>query len=91
MTLDDENRRGDEARRILQEPLLVEAFDEIEKELTQAWMQSPARDAEGREKTWLMVKLLHRVHGHLESVMANGQMAKATLLDRAKRIGRRTS
>lgn len=91
MTLEEEKRRGDEARRILDEPLLAEAFQEIEKELTQAWMESPARDAEGREKTWLMLKLLHKVRGSLESMVSNGTMAKATLLDRARKIGRTTS
>ncbi len=91
MTLDEEKRRGDEAQRLLEEPLLIEAFKTIEQELTQAWMESPARDAQGREKTWLMLKLLHKVRGNLESMVANGTMAKASILERAKRIGRTIS
>lgn len=91
MTLEQEKRRGEDAKRLLEEPLLVEAFEHIKQELTQAWTESPARDVEGREKTWLMLKLLGRVRGHLESVMANGTMAKATLLERARKIGRTTS
>jgi hypothetical protein len=75
--------RGERARQLLEEPLLLEAFDLIEKEYVQQWQTSPARDAEGRESLYLMLKLLQRVRGHLQSTMESGVIEKATLAQRA--------
>lgn len=75
--------RGERARQLLEEPLIVEAFALIEKEYTQAWLDSPARDVEGREKLFLSIKNLQKVKGHLLQVMERGAFAKATLAQRA--------
>lgn len=89
MSPEQEAQRGQDAKRLLEEPLLKEAFETIEQELIEQWKQAPARDVEGREKLWLMLHLLNKVHGHLESVMASGQLAQATLAQRVKRaLGR---
>lgn len=79
-----EIRRGEHAAQLLNDELLTEAFAFIEQELTQQWQNSPARDHEGREKLWLSLKLLQKVHGHLVSVLETGKFARATL---AQRIG----
>ena len=76
--------RGEEARRLLEHPLLVEAFEVLEQEITERWSNSPARDAEGREKLWMTLKLLHRLHAQITSVAETGQIAKATI---AQRLG----
>lgn len=78
-----EVRRGEEARQLLEHPLLVEAFESIEKEVTEQWQNSPARDVEGREKLWLTLKLLHRLKGQLTQVVETGKVAEATLAQRA--------
>ncbi len=75
--------RGERAQQLLNDPLLVEAFETIEKELHDQWQNSPARDAEGREKLFLTLKCLHKMHGHLVNVLESGKMAKATLAQRA--------
>ena len=72
-------RRGEEARQLLEHPLLVEAFELIEQEHIERWKNSPARDEEGRQSIWLSLKNLHKVRGHLEHVMATGKVAQATL------------
>lgn len=79
MTLDDEARRGTEAERLLEHPLLAEAFSTIAKELETAWRDSPAKDEAGREKLWVMRKLLDRVESHLKTVAVTGQLARRTL------------
>lgn len=93
MTPEMEARRGEEARQLLEHPLLIEAFEVIEKEVTEQWQTSPARDVEGREKLWLSLKLLQRVRKQLEHVIETGQVAKATLaqqaVEEALRIGRK--
>lgn len=82
--------RAMEAERLLSHPLLQEAFQAIDEEITDRWQNSPANDADGREKLWLSRKLLQRVKLHLESVVSNGQMAQATLRERAESlIGRK--
>jgi hypothetical protein len=84
MDAEIEIRRGKEAERLLTEPLLLEAFEVIEKEFTEAWKSSPAKDPAGRENIWLSLKLLHRVKLHLESVAVTGQMAKKSLAQQAR-------
>lgn len=91
MTRDEEIRRGDEAKRLIEHPLVVEAFEICRQDIMDTWAASPARDTEGRETLWLTLKCLNKVHAQLESVMSTGQMAR-TLAERAKRrLGRSTS
>ncbi|MFD0738241.1 hypothetical protein ACFQZQ_02920 [Lysobacter koreensis] len=80
--------RGHDAELLLSHPLLTDAFQIIEQELTEQWQNSPARDQEGREKLWVSLKLLKRLQGQLTSVVETGQFAKATL---AQRVGQRLS
>lgn len=80
--LESEIRRGDHAASLLNDELLQEAFATIEREYTDQWLKSPARDAEGREKLYLMLKTLHRLQSELQSVLETGQVAKATLAER---------
>lgn len=77
--------RGERARQLLEEPLIVEAFALIEREYMQAWQDSPARDAEARELLYLSIKNLAKVKAHLSHVMESGTLAKATLAQRAGR------
>jgi len=92
MTPEQERQRGQDAKRLLEEPLLVEAFNTLEQEIIDKWKTAPARDVEGREKLWTMLHLLQRTRAHLESVMASGRLAEATLAQRLKHaIGRNSS
>lgn len=84
MTDEEAARRGEEARQLLEHPLLAEAFQTIRDEVTEQWQSSPARDVEGREKLWLTLRLLNRLEGQLQSVVETGKVARATLLQRAK-------
>jgi len=88
MTPEEESRRGDEAARLLQHPLLIEAFELIEQEYTEQWKNSPARDEDGRQSIWLALKNLHKVKGHLEYTMETGKVAKASLLQQAAEAAR---
>jgi len=82
-SLEMEIMRGERAEQLLREPLLTEAFEIIEQEYMAQWKNSPARDEAGREKLWLMLKLLGQVHGQLQAVVNTGTFAKATLVQRA--------
>lgn len=75
----DAIRDGQEAERLLGHPLLLQAFELIEKDIQDQWLNSQARDVDGREKLYLMTKLLHRLRGQLHSVVENGQIVQRTL------------
>lgn len=67
---------GEQAKQVLENPAFERAFTDIKQEYTNAWMNSPARDAEGREKLYLMVKLANQLQMTLQSSLEDGRMAK---------------
>jgi len=79
MTRDQESRRGEQARRLLDDPLLQEAFATVETNLRDAWSATADDAAAERERLWLMLKLLGRVRAHLTSVLETGQLADGQL------------
>lgn len=88
--LETEVERARQAREITEHPLWAEAFDAYRKRLMDEWAASPARDTDGREKLWLMVKTASAVERHLAEILETGKLAsiqleqKRSLLDRAK-------
>lgn len=75
MTREQESRRGEQARRLLEDPLLQEAFAAVESAVRDAWAAT-TDDATGeRERLWLMLKLLGRVHARLSEVLETGKLA----------------
>ena len=83
-TLERDILRGERAAQLMREDILVEAFQIIEQDLIQKWQTSPPRDAAARETLYLSQLLLQRVQKQLEHVMNTGQIAKATLAERAR-------
>lgn len=79
MDYEAESRRGDQAKALLEHPLLVEAFDTIERELIEAWKNSPVRDAEGREKIHMSMCLLQKLKAQIQEAVENGKVAKSML------------
>ena len=73
----NEEQRADNAKRILDDPLVQEAFDTLRQEFLDRWENSPAQDTDARETLWLGLKILSRLEAHFESLIASGQMAKA--------------
>ena len=71
--------RGRRAQDLMSDELMVEAFNTIRTRLTTEWADSPARDHEGREKIWLMLKSLNAVEVHLRTTLETGQMAQTQL------------
>ena len=65
MTLEQESRRGEQARRLLEDPLLQEAFGMVESALREAWATSADEATAERERLWLMLKLLGRVRAYM--------------------------
>jgi hypothetical protein len=85
MTLAEEIQRGIDAQRLIEEPLLIEAFEKIEQEVFEAWRTSPVRDQEAREKLYLTQAMLTKLKLHLQSVMETGMLAATTAQQQSNR------
>lgn len=79
MTPEQEVYRANRANEVLQNEVYVGAYEAIRDEFKLQWMNSPARDVEGREKLWLMLHLLNKVQLCLQATMEGGKVAKAEL------------
>tara|TARA_R110000744_G_scaffold195851_1_gene314982 strand:+ start:168 stop:407 length:240 start_codon:yes stop_codon:yes gene_type:complete len=68
--------REEEAKRLLEHELFIEAFDTLEKELLLSWSRTGSNDVNQRESCWLATRLLERVKAHITSIVETGHMAK---------------
>ena len=89
MNEEQEIRRGFEANRILNEPLLVEAFDALREAILvrMGSVDVGARDA--HRDLIVSLQILERVKSHLRDHIATGKMAeisKQTAKERLRRV-----
>ena len=75
MELEKEQQRGHRAKTILEDEIFVEAIQKVSGELDTEWVNSPVRDTEGREKIYMMKKMLNVLLVQLRSVMETGKLA----------------
>ena len=73
MTPEERERR---AQSLINDPLLNESFDILKEDLMNRWNHSGSTDLEARESIWLAMRLLDRIHGHINSIVETGHMAK---------------
>ena len=71
--------KGRQAKELLDNPLLNECFDALEKELLNQWRQSSVEDPAGREKLYLMYKMQERLKLHIRTFLDTGKMSEAIL------------
>jgi len=71
-----DDQREARAKRLLDDPLFVESFDVLEKELMALWENTGAHDVDQREYFWLAMRLLVRIKAHITSIVETGHMAK---------------
>lgn len=76
MTPEQEKQRSELAKNILENPVFQDAIKQIKQELYGEFLNSPARDSEGREKIYLMGKMFDLLLVHLRSVMETGKLNK---------------
>lgn len=89
-TLDRRLDLGNRAKEVLDNEAFTAAFEATEQEVIEQWTNSPARDAEGREKLWQYLMLLRKVRANLQTTLETGKLAqlelqhKQTLAERAR-------
>lgn len=70
---------GSRAKEVLENEAFTASFSAIEQEILERWTNSPARDAEGREKLWTMLQLLKKVKACLQTTLETGILAQKEL------------
>jgi hypothetical protein len=92
MTPEQQSNRADEAQYLLSNPLLQEALAAIDAEVVSQWEQCPARDKDGKEALWQLLKTSKKFQRLLTGYVETGKLAKenlkrheSSLLDRFKR------
>lgn len=75
--MDDRERRGAEARQILENPMVVAAFKAIEDELTAKWRASGFMEAAAREELYRIDVAMRMFRARFESEIVGAEMARA--------------
>lgn len=71
--------RAGRAKTLLEDALLIEAFDRIEADYIKGWRDSTARDTDARERLWQAVQVIGKVREHLKVLVRGGTLARAEL------------
>tara|TARA_B100000700_G_C15046840_1_gene858339 strand:+ start:548 stop:799 length:252 start_codon:yes stop_codon:yes gene_type:complete len=79
MDLIKDRERGARAQAVLNEPIVLEAFNTIRNLYFDAWRNSNA--AEQREHLYCLFTAIDEFQGHLENVLKTGQMAEKELFN----------
>jgi hypothetical protein len=82
----EEQNRGERAKALIRDPLIVEAFDVLETKYIEAWKDSSS-SLDERETLFQMYQALMVVQGHLSEVIETGDLAKLELNSKRFRRG----
>jgi hypothetical protein len=91
MNLDKEISRGFEAERLMNEPLLKEAFSAVEADILTAMKRASIGDEKSHHELVLLYQMLEKIKGSLHTVMETGKLAqiqKESLLQKGKKLFR---
>lgn len=73
--MSDASARAAAAKRLREDPLLVEALDNIRNDAIRAWEGTTTDQDRAREFAWLTVKVVSRIEAELQSIIDNGAIA----------------
>jgi hypothetical protein len=76
----EKERRGYEAQRLMQEPLLNEAFDKIEQEAVDEMLALPFWSDKKRRMLVDRIKVIRDFRSHLTSVITSGSTNRKTFV-----------
>lgn len=88
MNPDEEIRKGQEAERLLNEPLMKAAFMGIESGLVENMKRVPIGDTKTQHELILSLQLLSQLKAHFLTIMQTGKMARIQKESMAKRVMR---
>jgi hypothetical protein len=67
--------RGNHAKRLLEDELLVECFDRIEKDIFDEWKLTGLNNYDERTDLFLTLKCLERLKARLRAILDDGTIA----------------
>ena len=79
MTPEEELRKAEFARQVLETPIVKETLDFMEREIMEFWLVCPVRDTEGREALWRMAVTTRKFRDLLRGTMESGKIAAAQI------------
>lgn len=80
----DTEQRAIRAQQLIEDPLLCEVLEQIEKAAIDAWQATKTDNVAQREFSWLTVKVVNRIRDALQGVVDN-QLIEASIAARAPR------
>ena len=89
-TIEQRIYNGNRAKEILENEVFQSVFDDIEREIFEAWKSAPQRDEDGQRRLHQYQTMLTKVKMHLTSTFETGKLAeldlrhKQSLFDKAK-------
>lgn len=86
----EQQSRGQVALQLLENELLQEALDAIDREVMEQWVGCPARDKEGKEALWQLIKTSRKFREVLTGYIDTGKLAahKLKQYEEAGRLAR---
>jgi hypothetical protein len=86
--LEHDVSRAEQARGLLDNAVLADAFATLERSYLEAWRASHVDDTAAREKLFLAVNIVGKVRDQLARVVADGALAQRELKQLADEIAR---
>jgi hypothetical protein len=86
-------QRASRAQQLLDDELIKEAFEALERAYITRWRATAIEDVTGREKLFLAINVVGKVKDHLTAAVADGKLAATELnnlaleAQRKKRFG----
>lgn len=84
MTNEEKLERANRAEKLLNDPLLIEAFDSVRNAIIQNIENAPIRDRDGVHECLLMLKLLPGVRSYLKQALSDGKVILAALEEKRR-------
>ena len=75
MTKEEEVRRGENAERLVNDPLYKEAFDKTKEHLIELLLNTKISEEVERDRIYITIKSLDLVDQHIKSVLETGKLA----------------
>jgi hypothetical protein len=80
----EEIKRGEEADRILKNPLFIESFDNIRESIINSMSQSAFGDSETHNRLVIAMQLLSQIEKQFKDHIATGKMSAMKVDDKFK-------
>jgi hypothetical protein len=84
MTELEEVKRGEEADRVLKNPLFIDAVDNVRESIVNSMSQSAFGDAQTHNRLVIALQLLEQIEKRLKDHIATGKMAALKTEDKFK-------